>query len=73
MRKCPNADCKNIGFIKLQSCRENLKCDLCTYEWRDPALYSKSENLSKCLRKACKLDFQFLTQLRNLLFEEPCP
>ncbi|EAR83132.1 Ibr domain protein (macronuclear) [Tetrahymena thermophila SB210] len=47
---CPNAFCKNIGFINSeQTCRQNLQCDVCLYTWKLPSQKHLIEQIFNCI------------------------
>lgn len=73
IRVCPKEGCNYAGVILKKSCKENLICKKCNYEWRDPIHYSKWDKLKLRLRNQSELLGDLGSNLRKLLLHEPCP
>ena len=73
MRRCPNSNCSYSGFIQLKPCSDSLVCLSCETEWREQIHLSKSEMALMWFKSTINFKLETLTQIRNLIFEEPCP
>eukprot|EP00347_Sterkiella_histriomuscorum_P016315 403353657 len=73
VRACPSEGCSYRGVINLKACRDNLVCEICNKEWRDISQISNWEHFTMKLKNMTRFNFETLTHLHNLIFEEPCP
>ena len=51
MRRCPNTNCNNAGFIKLKPCIKRTECPECQLKWREIAQMTLYHKLSKHIKE----------------------
>ena len=75
IRTCPKQNCKYAGVIDLNpgGCYENLTCQLCNHQWKDPLHNTPLETLKKQLKDTIMMRTDAFSHLSKLMYCEPCP
>jgi hypothetical protein len=71
--RCPKEGCDFAGFIELKSCRANIKCGKCEFEWRDHAHLTVFEKVAKSVKEVMRFNSESLNYFNEVMSSNPCP
>ncbi|CAI2371491.1 unnamed protein product [Moneuplotes crassus] len=73
IRRCPNEECSYAGMIKMESCSDKLRCNKCSFEWREYSQLTDSQKMIKSVKDFLTFKSETFSYINEVLTGVPCP